>query len=1006
MSSTKAPSTTNFPSGSLSSTDNVTSPRGSPTPRRLVSASSAALKAAVMEGMYTPQTAKIGRNLDALREMTINKLQFNKLGQLYGRDESIQQLSAVVTRSVEAQTRDLVLIQGVAGAGKSALALEMKAVVRKHRGRFALGKFDSQVRDEPYLGIAEACRAICRGLFDGDDDQSVELRANLQKELDSDAHLLASLIPNLPLLLSDDGTTVPPPQGRNSEGFAEAKARFQNALRRFIRVISSFQPLVMVLDDLQWADNASLDLLESLLSDTENKSSLIVVAPYRSDEVSADHPLHDTIQRIESSDQPVALHKVCVDDLEVADLAQMIADLLNESTDNTTELAECVHHKTNGNIFFSIQFLKSLTETKLLAYQFGLNKWTWETADVLRLSSSTDNVVELLQQKLHALPANISQITPGIACLGAHFKAAVVEIIMDRWKEVFVSVGKAEDGKETDSCSASELLKILSDLGLIVAINDVEFKWAHDKVQEAALALLEPTELREVEYIVGDVLLERLSAAELEEMIFIVADLVDQHPNPAVLPVEKQRRIRTLNADAGRKASEASAFRSSSIYYRRSIDMMDKNCWKTDYELALQLHSACAEACFASGDYDAMQTNCDEVLSNASRAFVDKRRVYCCLLYSILALDNVQDAQDLCVEILAKLGCRFPTRARLFHVLAGAMHINISVEKSIRKISSLKKIEDEEKEWIMFLLDHLLTCAYQNDDALFMSLVMIESFHSTLKYGLCHKTPAHLNVIGLFLVSLGNLKGAKVYGDKAVELLEEYGNCAARSLFIAYEFVVHWQYPIELCKKPLFQAYHAGVKSGDLESAGWSAYSYVEIILYNGGNLGSLCEDCSVYAARIKDMKQLKIISHVKLIWQLALCLVKEESGNDLFFSGGIVTLNELRRWIDDNNDEHLQHQLDRHRMEAKFFLGDYEGLDRLIKETGTDKGEYEKYHPGAYFHCPFYFHCALGSFELFRTTKRRAKKKMGLWFARKIKTLAKKGVSLKQQRCRSLLLD
>jgi hypothetical protein len=391
-----------------------------------------------------------------------------------------------------------------------------------------------------------------------------------------------------------------------------------------------------------------------------------------------------------------------------------------------------------------------------------------------------------------------------------------------------------------------------------------------------------------------------------------------------------------------------------------------------------------------------MKQNCNTVFENATRSFVDKRRAYDCLLSSTLALDAVQDAQNLCLELLAQLGCTFPKRFRTLHLLSGALRINSSVDKTLEKLSSLKKIERVEHQWIMCLLDTLSICAYQHDDDTFLPLVLIESLRSILRYGLSDRGPVVLIAIGLMLVSLGNLKGAKDYSNKAMELLNEYSGCRTRTVFLANEFILHWQMPFETCLKPLLDTFHMSLKMGDLDSASWSAYCYLNMALHGGRSLQSVLEDCRELCARVAEVKQLKILNHIKLTWQLALCLKQDDAAsNDLFLSdGGAVTHNELRRSISANKDEHLRQNVIRNRMHAKFWLGDHEGMFRMIKENKTDKGAYEKIHPATFAIPPFYLQCAICCFIMFRRTRQKSLKKSGMWFAKKIYVWARKGVS------------
>ena len=381
---------------------------------------------------------------------------------LYGREREINRLLATFDRVVARGTPELVLVSGAAGIGKSAVVHELHRALVPPRGLFASGKCDQYKRDIPYATLAQAFQSLVRPLLGRNEAELGTWRDALRQALGPHGQLIVHLIPELALVI---GTQPPvpdlPPQ--------DAQHRFQTVFRRFLSVFARPEhPLALFLDDLQWLDAATLDLLAHLLTEPEVRH-LLVVGAYRDNEVSPSHPLMRTLAAIRTADASV--HDIVLAPLTFDDVGQLVADTLHCVRDRARPLAQLVHEKTAGNPFFALQFVTALAEEGLLAFDPDAAAWTWDLARI-QATGYTDNVADLLVGTLHRLPATTRDAVHLLACLGHRAETATLQLVH----------GASE---EAIHATLWEAVRV----GLIFRL-DGAYTFLHDRVQEAAYALI------------------------------------------------------------------------------------------------------------------------------------------------------------------------------------------------------------------------------------------------------------------------------------------------------------------------------------------------------------------------------------------------------------------------------------------------------------------------------------------------------------------------------------
>lgn len=984
-----------------------------------------------------------------LSELTVNKLQFLKLGRLYGRDREALQLreawedvrlafqpkNLVATDHKPQGTtvRRFVTVQGASGTGKTSLVVEtLQRFVSREGGFFLQGKFPQQLHlsrsaVEPYTALAAACSDLCELVLSlhthptrcNGGKKSVpndrgnhlnftlsEFRDRLQSELGPDGSLLARVIPGLLLLLSSPEEVLLDSHESEMPSYQESQHQLKQTFRRFLRVVASFGPTVLVLDDLQWADAASMELLEAVVSDREN-TSLMVIGCYRDDEMYSNMPHKSSIENIKQlalSDSGLKMDEISIGNLNPIQVNELLVDLLSSSECETLGLAECVHKKTLGNIFFVIQFLTVLQESELLVYNIGVLKWTWDQQAIQLSMAATENVVSLMKTKMKSLPAVIQRILPIMACLGSTFSFSVIRIVIETmsllWDEIEAETPSEQATAAPDESLTWLLLKRCEHEGLVEAFGDDassrSYFWVHDKIQEAAFSLISENELLVLKLQLGETLYSGFTPSELQKNLFTVVNLLDSESDEATLRRRKPIEIAALHLRAGIKAMESSAFEQAAGYLLIGVGLLPQGHWTSHYELSLDLYSAAAEAEFGTGNFEKMKLYCDEVLAQENRPVLDKKRVYEVMILAKGGEQHAGDALDLCRSVLAQLGCTFPTHLVQAHVLAGVVRFRSTI-KSItpEQISERRAEEDETNTFMLTLLDHFVTYSYVSKSDL-LPLCIFKWLRITINDGVSSMSPIVFNLVSFILVAFfEDYKGGLAYADHSLVVLKQVKasrKTEGRVGLICHSIVFHWLRPIALSMKALLANYSLSMAIGFTDTATWSIYYYIEYSLHTGMPLEVVIADCAFYAEQVREVKQLKTLELMLGLWQCALHLTGEDPFDELV-SGEILRQEEVLQTS--ANDYKIQHaNIYRLQMYMAFVFGKYALVYETIRKTDMDNGYFDTMLQARNDLCHIYAFNGLSMVSLFRETNDRKYLKMGKKFAAKIKSWAKAGVS------------
>jgi hypothetical protein len=449
---------------------------------------------------------------------------------LYGREREIDALLASFDRVVTNGTSELVLVSGYSGIGKSSVVHEVHKVLVPPRGLFASGKFDQYKRDIPYATLAQAFHSLVRPLLGRSDAELGRWRDALSKALGPHGQLVTNLVPELELVI---GRQPPVPELPPHE----AQNRFQTVFRRFLSVFARKEhPLTLFLDDLQWLDRATIELLEHLVTHSAVRH-LLLIGAYRDNEVDAAHPLRRMFEAIRNAGARV--HEIVLEPLRIDDVSRLVADALQCELEPARSLAELVQAKTGGNPFFAIQFFMALAEEELLSFNPVALAWEWDI-NRIRAKSYTDNVVDLVAGKLKRFAVITQEALKQFACLGN--VADVATLIQVH--------GQTEEALDTALWESVHA-------GLVVR-EDNAYKFLHDRIQQAAYTLIPEEQRSEVHLRIGRVLLASMTADQLSEHLFEVANQFSRG-GVCLVDQDEKARVAAINLRAGRKAKASAA---------------------------------------------------------------------------------------------------------------------------------------------------------------------------------------------------------------------------------------------------------------------------------------------------------------------------------------------------------------------------------------------------------------------------------------------------------------
>jgi PAS domain S-box-containing protein len=730
---------------------------------------------------------------------------------LYGREREIDALMATFDRVVAHGKPELVLVSGYSGVGKSSVVNELHKALVPQRGLFASGKFDQYKRDIPYTTLAQAFRTLVRQILAKSEAEVGPWRDSLIEALGPNGQLIVNLIPEVEFVIGKQ-QPVPdlPPQ--------DAQNRFQMVFRRFLGVFARPEhPLALFLDDLQWLDTATLDLLEQLITHSE-VNHLLLVGAYRDNEVSPSHPLMRTLDAIRRAG--ARIQEIVLVPLALGDVVRLVVDSLHCNRDSAHPLAQLVHEKTGGNPFFAIQFLTGLAEEGLIAFDANAAAWISDLARI-RAKGYTDNVVEFMVAKLKRLSGRTQQALKNLACLGNVAEIATLTLVR----------GVSEEWIHTALWEAARA-------GLILRL-DSSYAFIHDRVQEAAYSLIPEDERAAAHLRIGRVLASRVSPEELEESIFEIVNQLDRGAKLIQLQEERDR-VAELNLIAAKRAKTSTAYASALSYLAAGRALLAEDSWEQQYEITFSIEYHSAECELLTADLVAAKERLI-MLSQRAGNLVDTAAVACLELTLYTTLDRSDRGVQVCLEFLQRGGVRWSPHPTTDDVRREYERIWQQVgSRPIEALVDLPLMSNLEVHATLDVLTEVVTPALFTDENL-LSLVICRMVNLSLEHGNSDGSCFAYVWLGMILgPHFGDYQTGFRFGSLGYDLVEKRGlrRYQARAYMSFGNLVIPWTRHIQTGRDLVRRAFDAANEIGDLTFAAYSCNNLNTNLLAAGDPLG------------------------------------------------------------------------------------------------------------------------------------------------------------------------
>jgi len=712
---------------------------------------------------------------------------------LYGRDTQAAALLQGFERVARSGRSELILVRGYSGIGKSSVVHELHKPVVRQRGFFLSGKFDQFQQDIPYSTLAQAIRGLTQQLLSGTDEELARWREHLLEAWEGQGRVLVDVVPQLELVAGQQ----PPVQELSP---SEATHRFNRVFRRFLGVFASPEhPLVVFLDDLQWADLASLQLLQHLLTHPETPPVLLIGA-YRDNEVSPSHPLSLTLAELRKAGAP--MEDLQLEPLSLAEVQRLITDTLPGAAPEVVQpLAALAQEKTGGNPFFLLQFLLTLNQDGLLV-RTPEGSWHWD-AEGVRAKGYSDNVVDFMIGKLRQLPLGTQHLLRLAACVGNVFS-----------RRILLLISNMEDTAEVEQGLEPALQE-----GLVSRTGPEQYRFLHDRIQQAAHALIPSQERKAVHLRIGRLLLASLSPEEVQASLFDVVGQLNTGAELITDPQERQRVAR-LNAEAGKKAQAATAFRSAVSYLATAFQLLPGDPWETAPELAFKLQLDQASCEFMSG-HTAEARQVVEALQPRARTRAETAALYRLKSDLHLAAGEIQASVACLLECLERFGMPMSPHPSWEEVVAANEEVRALLgARPIENLLELPLLADPDMEAVLNVLAALFTPAYFTDNHLLI-LHLCRLVSLSLRHGNSSAAVHGYAWYGVVLApAFKQYREGYAFGKLACELVERHGFAASRGKALySLEIINYWTRPLSISLELIREAFQHALKAGDFQVA-------------------------------------------------------------------------------------------------------------------------------------------------------------------------------------------
>ncbi|MGI9284227.1 MAG: AAA family ATPase [Pseudomonadales bacterium] len=742
------------------------------------------------------------------QQATIGNFQISQ--KLYGRETEIKKL-VTAFEQVSQGNKKLMLVAGYSGIGKTSLVQEVHRFVTQQRGYYIAGKFDQLQRNIPYRAIASAFQDLVRQLLTESETELQQWKEKLLASLGQNGQLIIDVIPEVEWIIGEQ-----PPMPELAP--IEAQNIFNLVFQRFIQVFCQAEhPLIIFLDDLQWADLATLKLMKLMLQD-EDTSHLFLIGAYRDNEVQPTHSLMVTVEELRESGS--AIDQITLSPLSLSQLTLLVADTLSQASATVEPLAKLIMDKTQGNPFFINQFLSTLHQEDLLIFNSKRLAWQWDL-DQIEAMGVTDDVADLMGRNLKKMPEHTQSALRLAACIGNQFDLNTLAIIQERsGVETFSNLSPALFDGLIQPLSAFEVAD-QQEIDSSLVIHD--YKFLHDRVQQAAYALIDEDQRKTVHLKIGRLLLANMTAEEREDRLFELVDHFNQGQES--ITEDEEIELLKLNLEAGRRAKEATAYAAAQRYLMTALKGFKGDIWADQYDLAFALHEEVIEVEYLNSNIEESKALI-EVALERTRTAVEKAK----LLHSRVLIFTLQakyeDAIVALRDALALLNITLPDEGGYESALEVEMS-KIETYFENRPIASAidkPEIANAEKRQIVTLVNGAMPAVFLANRLDLFSVMVAKGVNTCLQHGYTTKAPYVFSGYGIVLVAkFKEYQTAYEFSQLALNISEKLNDlasrCQASEVHIAH--IHHWSRSLATSIPFCNESYQAGLLSGGVQ---WLSY--------------------------------------------------------------------------------------------------------------------------------------------------------------------------------------
>ncbi|MBD2213668.1 AAA family ATPase [Nostoc linckia FACHB-104] len=800
---------------------------------------------------------------------------------LYGREAEVAMLINAFER-VSLGATEIMLVSGYSGIGKSCLVNEVHKPIVRQRGYFISGKFDQFKRNIPYASLIQAFQELIRQLLTESSEQIADWQAKLLAALGNNGQIIIDVIPDVERII---GTQPEVPQ----LGSTESQNRFNRLFLQFIHVFCQAEhPLVIFLDDLQWADAASLKLIQFLASDPDSQY-LLLIGAYRDNEVHATHPLILTLEETQKSG--VVVNNIVLQPLQIAHINQLVSDTLHSNLNKSSSLAELLYGKTQGNPFFLTQILKSLYQENQILFNYTEACWQWNI-EVIRDIEITDNVVELMVSQIQKLSLTTQKVVKLAACIGDKFNLDVLSIVNEK--------SASETVRDLwESLQKGLILPLSQTYAVSLFLNEqqhenipTDFKFLHDRVQQAAYSLIPTADRKQTHLQIGQLLVAHTSETEIEDNIF---EIVNQLNIGAELIIQQSQKdeLAKLNLIAGAKAKVATAYETAVQYLLLGIELLAADSWTNQYELTLNLYVEAVETLYLNTNFEQAGKLADVVLQKATH-LLDRMKVYSLNIQFYIAQNQMLKAIETGVQVLEMLGVPLS--------LTPNEGGKVPILPRLEDLESFPTLTDPYKLAALRLLMNLAPAAYMSNNPIFLSILLTQ-VNLCIEHGHSPLAAFAYALYAVYLSGVGELDSAYHSGKLGLKLLEQFNarELKAKIYGLFYPHASVWKEHIRVTLAPLQEAIQSALETGDMPWAGYNTFYYCDHLLFVGEPLELVAQKQAQYFASLQNRKQYLESDYFNVWRRLVLKLLAQaeeqytlhgEQINDAEFLQSLIAIN------------------------------------------------------------------------------------------------------------------